>query len=112
MHKRFVKPKTITIKTEAGLIQDLVGTPYSQLTSTNIQLLKKSMIARQANTCPVCHQPFSEVRVPMLDHDHELDKTREVLCRQCNFGLGFFEDCVLRLDNAIAYLLTHMKVHL
>ena len=43
----------------------------------------------------------------MIDHDHSTGEVRDVLCRACNFALGFLKDSVELLDKARAYLLLH-----
>lgn len=39
-----------------------------------------------------------------IDHDHKTGKIRGVLCFPCNKALGFMEDDIERLKNAIKYL--------
>ena len=39
-----------------------------------------------------------------IDHDHETNKTRGVLCDLCNKGLGQFKDSVDILEKATNYL--------
>jgi hypothetical protein len=40
----------------------------------------------------------------MVDHCHRTNKTRGILCRQCNGGLGNFQDNPENLLRAIQYL--------
>lgn len=56
----------------------------------------------QDNKCAICHEEFTYV--PRVDHDHRTGKVRGLLCRECNSGLGFFEDDSKRIEKAIAYL--------
>jgi hypothetical protein len=39
-----------------------------------------------------------------VDHDHETNKIRGLLCSRCNTGLGLFFDNISNLENAILYL--------
>lgn len=42
-----------------------------------------------------------------IDHDHETGIVRELLCPNCNNGLGCFKDSVEKLQLAISYLQRH-----
>lgn len=65
----------------------------------------KQRIINQDNKCPICFQNFD--RVPHVDHDHETNKNRDILCRDCNIGLGLFKDNIETLSSAIKYLRRH-----
>lgn len=63
------------------------------------------------NKCGICNR--EETRIarkdgtasPLsIDHDHKTGKIRGLLCNQCNRALGFFEDSISSLTNAIDYL--------
>lgn len=65
----------------------------------------------QGNKCPVCgREIFGQVGTPstankaVLDHCHKTKKNRGILCRNCNVGLGFFEDNIDALIGAVIYL--------
>src|SRR5262249_16683660 len=47
-----------------------------------------AMLARQRYACGICERPF--VSTPHVDHCHTTRWVRGLLCRSCNFGLGYF----------------------
>lgn len=51
--------------------------------------------------CAICKQPCTELRV---DHNHSTGQVRGLLCHACNTAIGFLEESLDRLQNAIAYL--------
>lgn len=53
-----------------------------------------------AHRCSVCrsHGPL------VIDHDHETDIIRGVICKQCNIALGGARDNIATLRRLIAYL--------
>lgn len=79
------------------------------------QLEKKYSITRESyeqmlhdtgGQCRICSRVFGTraYTKPVIDHCHETGKTRGLICRQCNIGLGAFRDNTDALTNAIKYL--------
>ena len=60
------------------------------------------MLENQDNKCKICLDDF--VETPHIDHCHTLGNVRGLLCRGCNRGIGFLNDDVKILENAIKYL--------
>lgn len=63
----------------------------------------RQMLVAQNNTCPICKESFEVVR-PNIDHCHDTQEVRGILCWGCNIGIGQFKDDIERLQNAIIYL--------
>lgn len=64
----------------------------------------REMESRQGKRCAICQEPGESLNV---DHDHNTGLVRDLLCRNCNFGLGAFGDNPGTLQAAIAYLERH-----
>jgi hypothetical protein len=60
------------------------------------------MFTQQSGLCAICCNPLESIDI---DHDHVLKLVRGLLCRQCNIGLGFFQDSPAILSRAIQYLI-------
>ena len=60
------------------------------------------IINEAGNTCPICDNPFK--KVPSMDHCHDTNKIRGLICNDCNIGLGMFKDNIQSLANAVSYL--------
>lgn len=60
-----------------------------------IQLFKN-----QNGKCAICEKEMNL----SIDHNHKNGKIRGLLCRNCNFGIGFMEDSTRLLEKAIKYL--------
>jgi len=73
------------------------------------------MFEDQKNLCDICCRPETrknrsgDVARLTVDHCHETNNVRALLCHGCNTGLGKFEDDVERLFRAIAYLEHHRE---
>ena len=65
----------------------------------------KTMLLAQDYKCMICAKT-SEKNLD-VDHCHETGKVRELLCNNCNRGIGYLQDDPLILENALAYLKRH-----
>lgn len=61
---------------------------------------------KQGGVCAICGKPEPDQKRSRLciDHDHETGKVRGLLCSQCNFALGNFNDDISSLLKAAEYL--------
>ena len=60
------------------------------------------MIDVQHNQCAICKKVF--LKTPCIDHNHETGKIRALLCRKCNFQLGYIENNLVDVKSMIDYL--------
>ena len=65
------------------------------------------MVLQQHGMCAICKRKPTGLRRDTLyvDHDHITNKVRGLLCRNCNFGLGQFNDDAAVLSRATSYIL-------
>ena len=66
---------------------------------------KIRMMQDQENKCAIRFSVLDALA--SLDHDHKTGKIREILCKPCNNGLGFFRDNTYFLRTAALYLERH-----
>ena len=62
------------------------------------------LIVDHGGKCPICGVAFVGNREPSIDHCHETNAIRGLLCRKCNTGLGRFCDDARLLTRAAKYL--------
>ena len=62
------------------------------------------MFQSQGGACAICRKPCKSGRRLAVDHCHETQKVRGLLCLRCNQGLGHFEDNIALLNDAQIYL--------
>ena len=63
------------------------------------------MFGEQNGVCAICGTHQSELNRSLdVDHDHKTGKVRGLLCRNCNIGLGNFQDSKDLLLRTIEYL--------
>lgn len=67
------------------------------------------MTADQGGLCAICHRPPQIWRHLDVDHCHETNRVRGLLCRKCNVGIGAMEDVPDRMRAAAAYIESHRK---
>lgn len=72
------------------------------ITLENIELMLKN----QDDKCLICKEEIilSGAAGAQIDHCHNSNIIRGILCRSCNIGLGNFKDNITMLFNAINYL--------
>ena len=70
-------------------------------------------LKQQNYKCAICNKDVTEnlrnkvVTALSLDHDHKTNKIRDLLCFNCNSGLGQFKDSFELLFKAYKYLKKH-----
>lgn len=71
----------------------------------------QAMLEKQAGLCAICNNPETKLHstskavMPLsVDHCHETNRVRGLLCSQCNFMIGLANDDISRLQQAIEYL--------
>ncbi len=66
------------------------------------------LLKEQNNRCSICRKSLEEQSKKLaVDHNHQTNKIRGLLCINCNLGLGNFQDSILHLTSAILYLEKH-----
>jgi hypothetical protein len=64
------------------------------------------MFERQKGRCAICGKHQSKLEKSLVvDHDHDTNEVRGLLCHHCNLVLGHAKDDVRVLSNAAAYLM-------
>lgn len=63
----------------------------------------ESLLKECGYQCTICHREEKLV----VDHNHETNTIRGLLCNSCNIGLGGFKDDLILLQKAIEYLEYH-----
>ena len=59
---------------------------------------------KQNNVCAICQLPCKSGKRLAVDHNHTTGKIRDLLCGNCNGGLGKFQDDPELLKKAAEYL--------
>lgn len=69
------------------------------------------LIKNQNYVCAICGSNNSKAHTVNfhVDHCHITKKVRGLLCSKCNLGLGYFDDDIVKLSNAIIYLNNNKK---
>lgn len=84
--------------------------PYRWRNIKNTYRLSKEefldLLITQDNKCKLCNIPFDSItpRRLHIDHCHETNNIRGLLCHTCNTGLGMLGDNEEGLSKALAYV--------
>ena len=67
------------------------------------------MLESQQKKCAICEtrKPGTGKKYFSVDHNHDTNAIRQLLCSACNTGLGQFRDNLELLRKAVAYLEQH-----
>lgn len=69
------------------------------------------LLEKQEGCCAICKRHQSELTKALaVDHSHNTNTIRGLLCTKCNLGLGYFNDNLELLDSATNYLLQFSKI--
>lgn len=63
-----------------------------------------ALFEKQGNKCAICGIELTKDVRPCVDHNHETNKVRGILCTRCNSLLGFARENIDILKGAIKYL--------
>lgn len=66
-------------------------------------------LVNQMFGCAICKQPFNYERKAGVDHNHQTNVVRDLLCYRCNTALGLVNDDEDILINMIEYLKRHAR---
>jgi len=69
---------------------------------------KKKIYKNQNNKCKICDN-FFDINLLKIDHNHLTNEIRGLLCNKCNAGIGFLQENLKILQNAINYLKEYEK---
>lgn len=64
----------------------------------------EEMYVKQKGTCPLCLRFRDKL---FVDHDHQTDEVRELLCNECNFAIGLTYENVETMKRMIDYVERH-----
>lgn len=97
---KFIKGKN---KFKSLRFSEILNLEYNLLESDDRNELRKDLLIIQESKCAICEKILA-LENSYLDHCHETNRIRGVLCRNCNQGIGLFRDDKNLLIKAIRYL--------
>ncbi len=65
-----------------------------------------AMLVAQQGNCAICGQPMQR---PVVDHNHDTDKVRQLLCSPCNSAIGLLQENPVVLRRAADYIERHQQ---
>lgn len=69
----------------------------------------KKKLEEQRNGCAICGKLNPDGRDLCVDHNHETNEVRGLLCQHCNRAIGLLGDTVENLQRALDYLKKYEK---
>ncbi len=78
---------------------DLIKYKYGLTKQQYLDLLNE-----QDGLCSLCNEMPTKTNNLVVDHCHKTGQIRGLIHRRCNTGIGFFNDDVARVTQALVYL--------
>lgn len=75
----------------------------NRLRKLGLPLELAEFVLNHSGFCDICGDP-PKWKTLHIDHDHDTNRFRGLICAHCNQGLGHFRDDVVLLDKAKQYL--------
>ena len=69
----------------------------------NFGALYKELVMKQGEACAVCGKLRTGKRLD-IDHNHQTDQIRSLLCHRCNIMVGFIENYPDLIQPMVEYL--------
>jgi hypothetical protein len=71
----------------------------------------ESIMKKQHDACAICTISFAGGKKKNIhvDHSHETQNVRGILCNNCNIGLGHIDESTATITNMIIYLYEHQS---
>lgn len=88
------------LKMKSGRPRCRVANQQYKRGKAGITKLAGRKLREEVGYCEICGATENLV----VDHDHETDEVRGVLCSPCNVALGYMQDSPSRLRSAASYL--------
>lgn len=70
-----------------------------KLTNPGLLQMRKAALGKP---CPLCHEPMTDLKLMVCDHDHKTGEIRGVICRWCNAQLGKVENAANRAKRELS----------
>lgn len=67
-----------------------------------------AMLNFQGNKCDICKISFENLKDIHIDHNHDNNKIRGLLCGNCNTGIGLLKENIEIMQKAINYIKKHI----
>jgi hypothetical protein len=106
-------------KTNNKAVKKYISTPKGKEAQRKSKLKSKyglsleeydNKLVKQNHKCAICGLDETENKKKLaVDHDHLTGKVRDLLCINCNTGLGMFKENIDNLATAIKYLNKHRE---
>lgn len=60
----------------------------------------ESMVKKQKGRCKICREIMNRI---CIDHNHENNDVRDLLCSHCNTAIGLIKESISTAESMIAY---------